>query len=469
MGSSGGIVLGSPRAALPLAVALVLAGCATGGGGPTGPVISPTGIEYEPGTPPVETRFSQTAALYLRSDNPERALDLVLQGIDSDPENPIHYFLAGVAKARVGEHEAADAMFAEAQELYPAYELDIEPERESAWADAFNEGSRAYAAGDVNEAIRAWQGAAVIYDLRPEVHRSLAALLSAEGRYDEAIGVYEQAVEGLERRPATRVLDEDELRERRRERTSMEERLAELFLLTERFEEAEPYLRRQLRADPESRQVRRNLALALGRQGRRDEAGEIYDALLSEEELESSELFGLGVALFRSGDYERAGRTFGALAELRPRARDVWFNYANALFAAERWDDLLTVAEQLVELDPLSESAALIAARARVETGDERGALGWLERIGESPVHLEGLVMSHGSEGTSVQGRIVGNRAEPGDTVRLRFTFYGDDGELGSEPLALAAPAPEESEAFEVTIRTRATAYRYEVVPAEPQ
>src|SRR5690606_29913623 len=107
-------------ARLPLALAmLVLGGCVGGRAGAGGPVVSPTGIVYEPGTPPVETRYSQTSALYLRSEEPERALVLALQGVEAEPGNPIHYFLAGVAHARLGGYQAADTMLARAQRMYP--------------------------------------------------------------------------------------------------------------------------------------------------------------------------------------------------------------------------------------------------------------------------------------------------------------------------------------------------------------
>lgn len=450
-----------------LTIALAAGACSWAAPGPSGPVVSPTGIVYEPGTRPSETRYSQTAGLYLRSGSPARALALALEGVASDPANPIHYFLAGVAHARIGEYEEADRMFDEAQRIYPAYELEIEPEREAAWAEAFNRGAEAYADGDIEEAIRSWSGAARIYDLRPEAHRNLAMLLSGEGRYHEAIEVYERALSGLEKRPATRRLEEEELRQRELERDRTEESLAELLLIAGRFGRAEPLLRRQLRSDPTSLRLRQSLALALTEQGRLQEAGEIYQALLDEEELPAAEVFNVAVALFRAGDYRRAAEAFGRLTELRPHSRDAWFNYANALFAAEAWSSLVPVGDRLLQLDPLGESAALIAARARLETGDEAAALQGVERIGAAPVHVEGLVMRHAASGTEIHGRITGNRSEAGDPVRLLFTFYNDAGELGRESVAIPAPASGETTAFEVSFRMRATAYRYEVLDTD--
>ena len=73
-------------------------------------------------------------------------------------DNPIHYLLAGLAHARLGQYGEADARFTEAQRIYPAYELDIEPEREAAWIELFNEGIAAYTDGNVEATIEAWSG-----------------------------------------------------------------------------------------------------------------------------------------------------------------------------------------------------------------------------------------------------------------------------------------------------------------------
>ncbi len=454
-----------PKLASAAALALLvsLGGCVSGSG-PSGPVISPTGIVYEPGTPPAETRFSQTAALYLRTDEPHRALAQAREGIEEDPENPIHYFLAGVASTRIGEWEEADRLLARAQEIYPAYELDIEPEREAAWAEAFNEGSEAYAEAHVDEAIEAWYGAIRMYDLRAEAHRNLGMLLSTEGRYEEAADVLQAGVQGLEREPATRVLEEEEVESRRQARWALEESLADVLLLVERFQEAEPLLRSQLDRDGGSPQLRQNLAAALTGQGNREEAREIYDGLLSEGEMEATQVFNLGVALFRAQEYQRAGEAFRRLTELRPRSRDAWFNYLNALFAGEAWEQLVDVSASLLELDPLNENVGLIAARALLEVGDEEGAARGLDRVEELPVYVEGLIFQTGPAETQVLGRVTGNVAEAGTTVSLRFTFHDDGKEVGRETVTVSAPAPGESRDFEVVLSGRATGFSYAVL-----
>jgi tetratricopeptide (TPR) repeat protein len=451
--------------ALGAGMGLVAAACASAGEMATSPRVSPTGIVYEPGTPPRDTRYSQTAELYLRSNRPERALELAQDGIAYEPSNPVHWYLAGLALLRLDRLEAADSMLAEAQRVYPAYELDIEPLREAAWADAFNRGSEAYRRSHEDAAVRSWSAATAIFDLRPDAHHNLATIHYGAGRYDEAIALYRRAVAGLDRRPATRVLDPEALARRAAERDRMENRLVDLLLATGRAHEAEPLLQRRLERDPRNTFTRQHLAAAMVAAGREDDARALLAELLAEDDLAGSDLFAAGVALFRLEDYAGAAAAFRRLTALRPNSRDAWFNLANSLFAAGAWEALVAAGGRLIELDPLNENAALITARAHLELGDEEVARRELERIGTAPVHLDALATRTLPDATGLQGRVVGNRARPGQRVRLRFVFYGDAGELGAETVALEAPAPGESRVFDITFPTRAVGYRYELVP----
>lgn len=453
-----------PRPAVgALLAGMLFLGCA-GGRGPSGPVRSPTGIVYPAGIPPAETRFSQTATLYLNINGEEEAaLAQALEGIEADPGNSIHYYLAGVAGTRLGDYRDAHRWFVEAERIYPAYELDIEPEREAAWARAFNAGLEAYAGGEMDAAGEHWLRATEIYDLQPAAHRNLASLLVELGRRDEAIGVYQDALRGLERHPATRLLEEDELRVRAELRADTGNRLVQLLLAAGRFADVEPLLRGQLARDPASIRVRSDLARTLVELGRVDEAAELYALLLTDESLAAADLFNLGITLFRSSRYEQAARAFELLTEKQPDSRDAWFNYANALFANEAWAALADAGDRLLAVDPLGEAAHLITARARLETGDEAGARAAVARSDGLPVHLEGLRLRVTDEGTLVEGRIVGNALPEGAPLRLRFIFHDNGGVMPERFMEASAPAPGASEDFRVSIAGRALGYRYEL------
>ena len=209
--------------------------------------------------------------------------------------------------------------------------------------------------------------------------------------------------------------------------------------------------------------MRSDLARTLVELGRVDEAAELYALLLTDESLAAADLFNLGITLFRSSRYEQAARAFELLTERQPDSRDAWFNYANALFADEAWAALADAGDRLLAVDPLSEAAHLITARARLETGDEAGARAGVARSDGLPVHLEGPRLRVTDGGTLVQGRIVGNALPEGAPVRLRFVFYDNAGVLGERFLEAAAPAPGASADFRVSINGRALGYRYEL------
>jgi len=107
------------------------------------PDVSPiTGEPYPEGVTPRETAETTTATLFLAQaeaaegqearDLYRRGLDAALEAVEEDPENPQGYWLAGIGHVGVDEYQEADRMWERSQELYPAYEIEIEPAREMA-------------------------------------------------------------------------------------------------------------------------------------------------------------------------------------------------------------------------------------------------------------------------------------------------------------------------------------------------
>lgn len=450
-----------------LGAALLLGGCAAGAAGGGGPVTSPTGRVYEEGTAPSESRFTAPATLFLAQEQYQGALDEAQQGIEADPENPQHYFLAGQAHLGLGNVDEALRMFERAEEIYPAYELEVEPVREQAWAVAFNEGVNAYNASDMEAAAAAWNRANQIYDLRAESFLNLAVIHTQQAEYDQAIEAYRGGLAALEREPATRELEPEELEEREESRETILANLAQLLNFTEQYAEAEELFRQQLEINPDDVEVQSSLAVAIARQGRDAEAQEIYNRLLTDPNLSAPDLFNVGVALFQGENYEQSAEAFRRYTEMQPNSRDGWYNFANALYAQNEWEALVPVAERLVERDPLNENSALILARAHRETGQNQRALQALQANETHPVHIEDLEFRPGSQRSVVSGRVAGNQAAPGTPVQVRFTFYGEGGAtVGTETVTVNAPAEGESATMEVVYEgaTPAITYSYEPV-----
>jgi tetratricopeptide (TPR) repeat protein len=450
---------------LALAVGFGLGGCAAATtGASSGPLTSPTGRVYEPGTRPTQTNFSRSATVSLVQGNFAQALQQSREGIASNPENPIHFFLAGEAAVGLGDFALADSMWVVAERIYPAYELEVEPSREGAWADAFNAGVEQYNSGSASGAIQQWMNADLIYRLRPEAAQNLAIVLTQEGQYEEAVRYYNRGLEALDLVPATRELTPEEIEARDEARSSMRRNLANLLVFTDRFEDAERILRLVLQENPNDIEAQASLATALQRLGREDEATQIYSRLLSAPNLPPTELFNIGVALFNAEDFTRAAQAFGRVTQAQPDSRDAWFNQANALYAAENWTELIPVAQRLTQVDPLNQTGALILTRAFREQNRSTDALQVLQRLEDAPVFVDDLQLRPTAQRTTVTGRVIGNAAAPGTPVRLRFHFFSDTGAAGSQMVTVTAPAREASVEFEVATTEPASAYRYELV-----
>lgn len=459
--------------AFALGSLLVAGACAPAEGPAAGPQVSPvTGEVYPEGTPPSQSRFAQDAQVHLvraqaAGDESayQEALAAAQAGIEAEPENPLHYYLAGQAYAGMGDYEQADAMWTRAQEIYPAYELEIEADRENAWVTAFNQAAEAYNAGNEEEAIRLWQQANLIYDRRPEAYENLAVVYIQSGDYERAIEMYEGALEALERRPV-REVEEEEIAERAEARRNALTTLGQLYTQTEQFAEAERVYREILRDSPDHVAAQSGLAAAIARQGRAEEAAEMYDRLLSSPDLTADDLMAAGVGLFQAEQYELAAQAFERITEQRPQSRDAWFNYLNALYAQDENESVIRVGERLLELDPLNENAYLIIARAHRDAGQPQRALQMLERAEALPVTVTEMQLSQRQDRAELRGQVQGNQAAAGTPVRLQFTFYGEGGELGTETVTVNAPAEGATTSFTAAIQTTSpvTGYSYRVL-----
>src|SRR5690606_26937333 len=144
-----------------------------------------------------DTRQTREAEKFIglamtRQDEAERtgmyqqAMTHLRQGMTEDAQNAKVWLLAGTALAALGELVEADKAFDRAVELHPDYAEDVKSERETAWVMAFNNGIQLMDAQDFDGALKAMEGAQIIYDERPEALMNLGALYANAGEPGKA-------------------------------------------------------------------------------------------------------------------------------------------------------------------------------------------------------------------------------------------------------------------------------------------
>jgi tetratricopeptide (TPR) repeat protein len=177
-------------------------------------------------------------------------------------------------------------------------------------------------------------------------------------------------------------------------------------------------------------------------------------------------LLGIGAQQFAQNQFQPAAQTFQHLTTVDPTNRDAWYNYALALYKLERWNDLVPVAQRLVQIDPLNENARVIlfnaykspseAARAAKNTAEQRRlenlALKEYEALTNVPVYVDEVRFEGESPNAALTGKVMGNKANAGTPVNLTFTFYGPAGTMGTQSVTVQAPAKGQSAPFRVQL-----------------
>lgn len=481
--------------------AAVATGCATAGAG--GP-----GAER-----PRDDSDTRAASVYLAQaalaegeaarSHYEQALVSAHSALERDPNNPRAYLIAGQAAVGTGDWVQADTMFARAEELHPAFTDQIAAEREEGWVMAYNVGAEALNEGDYSGAIEGFRGADLLFQGRPEARMALGMLYAREGDTEAAIEAYRGMLDILAQPPPVD-LPEEQLEAWEQDRQSGTFNLANLLAQAGRYGEAADQLTQFLEESPASmdqstrRQAMTARATFLGQAGRGEEAEELYEELMAQEDLGTSEYFQIGIGLFNSGEYERAAEAFATAARMNPHSRDAHLNLVQSLYTAaldleeepqtperdarlrDMYEDLLAAADRVSELDPLNRnllSFTLRAYRAKADLSDAAEADRLLRRsqdvfraYQEQPFEVSDIMIAFGVDDQAViEGVVTNLTAAAGEEVALQFTIVDMDGNVLDTATARATlAAAEESTQFSTEVDLSGgemAGWRYEVVP----
>ena len=184
------------------ALAFLVGGCA-GGGAPG--AVAPQAVADEDlpawvlalpeGELSRDNDHTATASLFLAQGAYDQAVESAQAGMQFDPTNPQSFLQAGQAYIGLGDLEAADEMFEQVEVLSPRAVLEVNFYRETEWIDGFNAAVGAMQAGDTGGALAAFERAHTIYQGRPEAMVQLGALYQQDGRLDDALALFTEAVE----------------------------------------------------------------------------------------------------------------------------------------------------------------------------------------------------------------------------------------------------------------------------------
>ena len=493
---------------LAFAMALLTA-CASAGGGAGGDVGDVADQSYE--NRPRDDANTRSAGVHLAqaalggegaAEHYSLALTDARAAIQADPTNPKAYLIGGQAALGAGEWMAADTMFDRAEELYPPYQEQLVSEREQGWVDAYNSGSEALNAGDLEQALVYFRGADALYDDRPEARLALGAVYVRMGDTEQAAEAYQGALDILSGPPPEGIA-EDQLAKWNQDRQVAAFNAAQLMAQSGRFAEAARILGDFLDAHAGTLTTETELQALTARAGFLAQAGEaeeaeaLYEQVLGRQDLSSAEYFQVGIGFFNTGDYVRAADAFETSAELNPYSRDALLNLVQSLYSAaleleeteetadrnqtlnQYYDRILEAAEQVREFDPLNRnvlSFMLRAYRAKADLASQAEAQRLTQRTQElyrvyqqQPYEVSDISLTMRSDTQAEISGVLANLAgEAGEGVTLRFQVLSASGTpIDEATVNVTTPAQGETAEFSATVDIGTddfAGWRYELV-----
>lgn len=448
---------------LALALGFGLAACAGGGTGPSTAPARPAGEVLAQGERPRQdgnTRAAQRAleaaeaaddeaqamALY------EEALAAAELSIAGDSTNPLPHRQAAMALMGLERWVEADEFLSRAEELRPIYQFETEGIRERAWIGLYQEAIPLVNSGDYEEAAAIFEDANAIYDRRPEVMVTLGQIYAQLRRHDEALTQLDNAMSIITDEERIAEMDSATVAAWKEQGAVIPLTRAQVLADAGRFEEAVVAFRALHEEAPEDNMISRNLAAILVQMGKTEEAFAVYDTLMTRPDLTSQEFYSIGIGFYQGDEWTRAAQAFQGAAEQNVKDRDAMEMWARSLQLDSAYADVLTPAEQWIELDPYNQNAFLILAQAVNLAGDEDRARELIQAIEAMPIHVNNLqIHRFGEGGAQITGSMTNKSLDEGASVTLTFTFFDEAGDaLGDASTTVTAAAQDMATVFQV-------------------
>ncbi len=431
----------------------------------------------------------------------QKALGFATDGIKARADNPRAYLLAGKIHVQLGNAAAADSMFDKAEQLWPEYTKETDPERMQSWIRAYNAGVMATRASDLTEAMKQFDHAAMIYDKRPDAHLNMAQIYARQNKTDQAISSYRVALAILAKPENRQGLKADEEARSKEIEEGATFNLAQLLASSGKNEEAVATYQEFLQRSPNNSLVKSNLAVVLSRLGKTEEAAKIYSELLSQD-LNAEAFFNVGVGLFRSTQHEAASNAFRKALGKNPHMRDAHYNLAQSMYslaseldskkASASADDakalqtrltalyteIAQVTEMLHTVDPANRNVIALQSRAYRSladlTTDAKASSDWKNKTLEVLKANEALVftvedvnLAKVADEVQIKGSVINQKGTAGQSVKLRITFLGQGGSsLGTQEVTVALPQVHGAAPFTASLKAGqdVLGWKYEVV-----
>jgi len=377
------------------------------------------------------------------------AVRVVLDGISKGQAgvSGAWYYL-GRAYLYQGNIVGADTALTRAQQLAPSCTKDIQTTRRISWIPLVNAGVQFMKNKNNDSAVVLFQQANLIYQGEPNAYTNLGVLYNSIDQPDSAIAYFQKAVTAAGTDSAGAET-----------RDQSQYNLAALLSNQGRWPQAVAAWQQYLKWKPDDLDGKKAYARALRANGQPDAASEIERGLIASgaAEVSTDDLMTAGVNFFNDKNYAEAAETFGRVVQREPWNRDALFNMANSYLGAGNGPELVKAGTALHAIDPMNENSLKLLAQGYQLEKNKDLTIKLYTELEALPASLTVTEVTLQAGGGKVAGTAVGREARTIDTkpiaphpVTVVFEFLNKDmAVVATSERVIPSLNPGQSSAFE--------------------
>ncbi len=379
-----------------------------------------------------------------RATNLRDASRVLNQGLaEGQAENPAVWYFLGRYYLLTEDMAGADSAFTRAVKGEADCKDDVDTYRRQAWVPEIQAAADALNKNDLETAKVHFRKGNAIYREDPLGFYYLANVFTNQGNLDSAIIYYHRTVDLIQPiveasraaaaqpkpvnakgAPATSQPAVDSSAVETYETSVFN--LARLYHQLQKWDSSAIWYQRYRQEKPGDMQALAGLAVVYQESGDSVRAAKLYDEMLAKaDQVPLLDLFGAGISLFKSGQYQRAADAFQAVLKKSPYYRDALYNLASTYLSMSSTKDttipqaqreattkqvgekMLPIARRMVEVDSYNRNSLRMLAMAYQFAGMQDSILAALTRAEDLPYEVNVTTFQEVENGHQVRGTIT--------------------------------------------------------------
>jgi tetratricopeptide (TPR) repeat protein len=259
-----------------------------------------------------------SAKVYIQQNDWDKAIEQLEASIATNPQNAEAQYLLGQGYGKKSRYADMNRAFDASLAVENTYEAQITFEREKYWVEYFNKGVNFFNEEKIEEALKAFETAAVVQPKRTENYRNLATG----------------------------------------------------YLRTDQFAKAEENFKKAIELEPDHVETLVNLGIAYYNNGDFAKSVETFEKALEHDPANADAISTLGLAYDQMGESNKAIQAYENALKINPDDMNLQFNYARLFYNKEQYEKALEHFKIILDKNPDDYDALLSTGDAYLRIAD---------------------------------------------------------------------------------------------------